>query len=82
MKQNVRQIRVTDEGWTAEIVLGDNYWVEAECKNGELGFLTGKGSIRNEPISWDTILEQVEEMIEGIEIPDVETNRFGGIEED
>jgi len=79
----INRVTVTENGWKARVKLGDGgYTANAEYKNGEFDFRSKKESIRNEPVSWDTILEQVEEMIEGVEIPEVETGKFGDIKND
>lgn len=75
-----KKVCVTKDGWTAFVNLGEQYQVKAKYINGDLKFISEKPSIENEPVSWDTILEQVSEMIEEVEIPHVETNEFGGLQ--
>lgn len=75
-------VKVMDKGWKARVSLGSGgYKAFAKYENKELIFRSDKNSIKNEPVSWDTILEKVEEMVDGVTIPDVETGKYGQIEE-
>ena len=81
-KVTLDYIKITDKGWKARISLGNGgKKAFAQYEKGELNFRSDKNSIKNEPVSWDTILELVEEMVDGVTIPEVETGKFGQIEE-
>jgi hypothetical protein len=75
---NVRQIRIDENGnWKADIELGDNYFITVECNNNEL---SSNSNIKQEPVSYDTILDQVQAIIGETNIPDIETGKYGDIE--
>ena len=79
----VNRVTITKSGWETRVHLGNGeYTAYAEYKDGKLKFRSEKSSIKNEPVSWDTILEKVEELVEGVEIPEVETGKFGDIKND
>jgi len=74
---NVRQVRIGENGnWKANIELGNNYFITVECIENEL---SSNSNIKEEPTSYDTILEQVEEIIGKVHIPQIETGRYGDI---
>jgi len=76
---NVRQIRISEKNnWKAKVELGKDYWINVRYKNGKLEC---DKDIKQEPVSYDTILEQMEKMINNVEIPNIETGRYGDIEQ-
>lgn len=76
----VHEVTANKKGeWSARVELGDGYWLEVQYQNGELS-VRGNKSIRNEPTGYDTILEQVEDILGEAKVPDVETDGYGAIE--
>jgi hypothetical protein len=78
---SVIYVTVLENKWKASVEMGKSgKRLTIVCENGELS-CRGSTDIRHEPVSYDTILEQVEEMIEGVEIPEIETGKYGEVKE-
>lgn len=78
MELKVHRVQINHDGWRAEVKLGEKFWFTVICEDGELS-VGGDQEMRNIPAGYDRVLEQVEEMLDNTEVPEVETDRFGDI---
>lgn len=74
---DVRNIRVKENyEWEADVELGDDYWIKVSCDSDGLSCTE---EMKHLPCSYDTVLEQVDEILDTVETPDVETGEFGDL---
>ena len=74
---DVRNITVKENcEWEADVELGDDYWIKVSYDSDGLSCTE---PMKHIPCSYDTVLEQVDEILDGVETPDVETGEFGDL---